>query len=540
MTVRARRALALLALLAGLLTGIALPCMATEFHVRMDGGTPAQCTGRVDAAYPGHGRAQPCAWQHPFDALPPGGTPRIAGGDTLLIGPGDYRIGFGAPGSDDAGSSCASDWRWDCHPAAVPSGPGAQQRTRILGAGFDSGCKAPPTLWGSERANTVLDLRGSSHVEVACLDITDRSDCIESHVDPAVRCQRDVAPHGDWASVGILASASRDVLLRDLDIHGLAHTGIQAGGLRDWTLERVRINGNGWVGWDGDIGPASSNAGAMVFRDVEIAWNGCAERWATPKLHHGCWAQESGGYGDGLGTAATGGHWLFEQLRVHHNTSDGLDLLYLDGGPDSSATLRRVLAADNAGNQVKLRGTARVENSVINGSCAWFRGRDAMTAGDLCRAQGNAVSLALVAGREATLAFNTITGQGDCLVLSEGGDATSRLLLEGNALVGQQEFGDDAGGLVCGHYAHRSPARVSFSGNAFWNVKSGQCPAGSLCGRNPKLANMGLAAFDPDPLPGSPLIDAAPGNVRIQNDFHGRPRPSGRAPDIGAVEFQGR
>ena len=40
-----------------------------------------------------------------------------------------------------------------------------------------------------------------------------------------------------------------------------------------------------------------------------------------------CWAQQTGGYGDGLGTTSTGGQWLIEDSFFHHNTSDGLDLL---------------------------------------------------------------------------------------------------------------------------------------------------------------------------------------------------------------------
>ncbi|MCK9538954.1 hypothetical protein, partial [Dokdonella sp.] len=45
-------------LLAFLCVG-ALPAMAaTTWYVRADGGTPAQCTGRSDAAYPGSGSNQ--------------------------------------------------------------------------------------------------------------------------------------------------------------------------------------------------------------------------------------------------------------------------------------------------------------------------------------------------------------------------------------------------------------------------------------------------------------------------------------------------
>ncbi|HSJ58426.1 MAG TPA: hypothetical protein VLC95_14685, partial [Anaerolineae bacterium] len=35
---------------------------ATTYHVRPDGGSTGQCTGLVDAPYPGTGSDQPCAW----------------------------------------------------------------------------------------------------------------------------------------------------------------------------------------------------------------------------------------------------------------------------------------------------------------------------------------------------------------------------------------------------------------------------------------------------------------------------------------------
>src|SRR5574337_868898 len=48
------------------------PVRATTWYVRTDGGTAAQCTGKSDAAYRGHGRHEACAFDHPFWALQPG------------------------------------------------------------------------------------------------------------------------------------------------------------------------------------------------------------------------------------------------------------------------------------------------------------------------------------------------------------------------------------------------------------------------------------------------------------------------------------
>lgn len=508
----------------------------TTYYVRTDGGSATQCTGRADAPYPGSGTARACAWSSLHVALPTSDNPRIAGGDTVYVARGSYRIGWGAPGADPS-SRCDQSSPWDCHLAAVPSGS-PQRPTRILGTGPSTGkCATPPQLWGSERVQKVLNLEGSSYVQIGCLEITDRSDCIEFHSNGATRCARDDAPYGNWASAGISARDSSNVVLRDVDVHGLAHTGIRAGGLANWSLQRVNINANGWVGWDGDIGSGSSNSGYIMFKEVEIAWNGCAERWQTGAIH-GCWAQQAGGYGDGLGTATTGGNWLFEDSFIHHNTSDGLDLLYLDGGANTSVVVRRVFAQGNAGNAIKTNGRAVIEDSVVVGDCAWFEGQFFMTGGDHCRAQGNTLSIGLSAGQPAVVRHNTVTGEGDCLLLSSGGNGASSLSVVNNAWLGGADWTGGAGERSCGHYAEAQPAATSYAGNLYWQVKGGFCPSGSVCNQDPKVANAAMDAFDATPRPGSALLDRVPYLAAAGRDYHHQPRPSGPRSDIGAVERQ--
>jgi len=411
---RVRRAM-LAALLSVVGIGVHASARAAEaqtYYVREDGGPAAQCDGRHDAPFTGKGHA--CAWWHPFEALPPGGPARIAGGDTLVIAAGSYRMGRGARSTKDL-EKCRADWPWDCHLAPLPSGPSAERPTRLLGAGWDQGCKSPPQLWGTERAATILDLSGSAHVRVACLDITDHSSCIEFHGGKrqVERCERDHEPFGDWAGVGVSATASSDVILTDVAVHGLAHDGFRVGGVSDWTLERVRIVGNGWSGWNGDLDDKSNNTGKLVFRDVEIAWNGCAERYPGGE-HVGCWGQQEGGYGDGLGVGETGGDWLFERVNVHHNTQDGIDLWHARA--DTRITLRDVHAEANAGNQIKLTGSAQVEHSTLIGNCAAMAGQGSLEPGDLCRANGNTLALNLPAGARADVESNEIRGEGDCLI----------------------------------------------------------------------------------------------------------------------------
>lgn len=514
---------------------------AVAYFVRPDGGSTTQCNGRVDAPYPGSGSNLPCAWDHPFRALPPGAAPRLAGGDTLFIAAGSYRMGFGAPetGACDAGGS------FDCVMPPIPSGPSAAQRTRILGAGWDQGCANPPELWGAERPWFIVNLTDSSHVELGCLEITDHATCVEFH-SGAIPCQRDSSPYGPWASIGLQAEDSTDVYLHDLDVHGLASGGIHAGRLHDWTVERVRIAGNGWVGWDGDIYGGDSNSGVLTFRRVLIEWNGCGETWPEGQPT-GCWAQSAGGYGDGFATGATGGQWVFEDATARYNTSDGFDLLYVSE-PGSSVQMRRVLAVGNAGNQIKnYRGPFLLENSIIVGNCGFFDGQPFTYDVDNCRALGAALAVGLTQGDQATLTNNTVTSEGDCLLTAERygpGNGQERVTLRNNLFQGQVDFLQPFE-LTCLAY------QETFDHNPFDfdytlanNVKDDACPGGhAICGVAPGLVSVEMDSFDAHLLPGSPALDAGSPALCPAGDWRGFSRPvdgngDGNALcDLGAIEW---
>ena len=75
---------------------ISQQAQSKTYYIRTDGTFIQNCNGLVNAPYPGSGVNQSCAWDHPFRALPPMGTPLIAGGDTLIINAGReaYRMGW--------------------------------------------------------------------------------------------------------------------------------------------------------------------------------------------------------------------------------------------------------------------------------------------------------------------------------------------------------------------------------------------------------------------------------------------------------------
>ncbi len=511
----------------------------TTYYVRIDGGSPQQCTGLVDAPYPGEGLHQPCAWDHPFRALPPDGPARLRGGDTLIIGPGSYRMGFGAPGAQVNGEQCAADYPWGCVMPPIPSGPDTSQPTRILGAGWDQGCTNPPELWGAERAAHILDLSNSRYIEIACLEITDHASCAEFHSGDFA-CERTQFPYGNWASTGIYAQDASNVLLQDINIHGLANAGIRAGRLRDWEVARVRLAGNGWVGWDGDILGEDANDGVMRFTHWTVAWNGCVETWPeeTPT---GCWAQSAGGYGDGVGVGATGGDWIIEDALFVHNTSDGLDLFYHTLG--GKIVLRRVRSEGNAGNPVKVTGETRIENSVLIANCAFFDDQSFTYQVDSCRALGNALSLHFMGGESIQLVNNTLYGQGDGLVAAgprtpEACNGQERLMGRNNLFLGDVDY-FDPDDFTFLFYEEGCP-NLNFDGdyNLFHRVKlSAYQPGPHDIAAAPKLTGpLSGMTWGMELTCASPAIDAGTAAMAPTTDFLGRPRDS--QPDIGAYEWQ--
>ncbi len=503
----------------------------TTWYVRTDGGSADQCTGLVDSPYPGSGTDQLCAWDHPFRALPPGGPSRIAGGDTLIIGTGSYMMGYGAPGAD----SCEASWAWDCYMSAIPSGPDPANRTRVLGAGWDTGSPIPPELWGTERAQFILNLTDAGNVEVGWLEVTDHSGCVEFH-SGGLACDRDSPPFGDWAATGLYAEDSANVHLHDLNIHGLADQGVLAGRLSDWTIEDVRLAGNGWAGWNGDLDGGDSNSGTLLFQHWTVEWNGCGETWPGGQPA-GCWAQTAGGYGDGVGTGATQGQWVIEDSAFLHNTSDGLDLLYAQAG--ASIEIRRTIAEGNAGNQIKTAGPAAIENSIIVGNCGYFDGQPFTFNVDNCRALGNALSVDLMAGDEVTVVNSTLTSEGDCLVVADARGnpvGTESIRLRNNIFQGQTDFLQPTQDtcLVYEETFPGDPFDVDYSLIA--DVKDDSCPGpNDICGVPPGLASTAIDAFDAHLLSGSAAIDAGTTSDAPGDDFDGQPRDA--VPDIGAYEW---
>ncbi len=440
-------------------------------------------------------------------------------------------MGYGASAGATP-NSCDTNWSYECMMQAIPSGPSSSQPTKILGEEYSTGCSAKPELWGSQRPWAIIDMDGSSNVEVQCLEITDHSQCVESH-SGSITCERNTYPYGDWASIGLRASDSSNVLLKNLDIHGLAHTGIHAGRLTNWTIEDTKIEGNGWVGWDGDISGLDGNTGTMTFKRVNIDWNGCGQTYPGRQAT-GCWGQGAGGYGDGLGTGATGGDWIFEDSTFLHNTSDGLDMLYHRNG--GSITVTRVHAEGNAGNQVKTTGNAQITDSVIVGNCAYFQGEQFTHNVDSCRALGNAISIDATGSTTQIQVYNnSVYSEGDGLLYA---DSTGTVKLRNNIFYAGVDYLQP---LEKSFYLY-TEGSITFDQdyNLVYQAKDGgnYCAAGSnnICSSDPGFNSVNSGSFDLQLKSTSPAIDA--GTTAITSiDYVKATRPQGGGVDMGAYEY---
>ena len=512
---------------------------AATYYVGTNGGTADQCTGLADAPYPGSGTNQACAWSHPFWALDGSGGWKIQGGDTLVIGSGSYRMGIGAPNTD----WCEAEGAYDCHLPPLPSGPAPDTPTRILGAGWDRSCVDPPELWGVERTWQIISLAGTDNAAIACIELTDHSGCVEGHANPAVQCERDAPPFGDWASIGIAAYDSSNVTLKDLNIHGLAAGGIHAARLTDWTVENVRIAGNGWVGWDGDIDGNDANTGTLSFKQWIVEWNGCAESYPGETINN-CWAQTAGGYGDGVGTGETGGNWVIEDSIFRYNTSDGLDLLYTR--LPSRILIRRTQSYGNAGDQIKVNGPARIENSLIKSNCGFFSGKSFTYNVDNCRAGGAALVFALRRSNAVSVVNSTLTGHGDCLLTAECDDGSCNgsetITIQNNIFIGNQEFMDPSDATCYIWFDQESFYHTQIDYNVIYRTKIGGVGLSENdISQDPMVVDDTLETFDGHLKNGSPAIGSglavgSLGGLIPDHDLEGIRRPQGSGVDRGAYE----
>jgi hypothetical protein len=566
-----------------LLLAVAPMLHANTWYVRPDGGTRwstnvsnGQCDGLGDAAYPGFGTNQHCAFSdiryfwsdgtYCTDSSPTSGcwTWIGQGGDTYIvrgsIGTGvSYRIGQNGPNSGDWFGLVGNPYGAGI-PVPHSGSPGAH--TRILGENYAS-CSAQTArtqLHGGYGVGAVLNMGGASYVDVACFDITDYSACGRS--GQVNGCNTNY-PLDDYAGTGISwNNTSTNDSVTNVRIHGMAALGMVGSTGDGVVLTGLDLVGNAGAGWNADAGDGQTGLGSLLVQNYTISWNGCAEEYPIVDSlpYQDCTDDQNGGYGDGFGTAtvASGpGGWQvhFDQGVVSYNTQDGLDALHLTGA-GSSMTVTRTLAYSNMGQQIKIGGAqGTATNNIIFTNCNAMRQAIPGTPSgfgsrlsDFCRAADTGIALTVGAGSTLRFDFNTVysasaTGiEIDCDGTAGPCDTTSLVDFRDNIFLGFLNNADDGypnGGT--GNYSN--PIYVGVPGpNPFTNVGSiysnnltyhgkstWSCPAqwlneiDGLC-IDPVLADETWHLYgygSVAPLSGSPVIGAGVSIAGITLDFNG-------------------
>ena len=194
----------------------------------------------------GSGTNQHCAFKDPrylWDDQSYGNNAWvIAGGDTVIIRGGPWRIGFDAQPGSCSGAGCGAGYTWcfggggnfGCYNPPIPAGT-ATQHTRILGENYAACSSGGVTnrsqltqIFGGFGVTEALNLTGAKYVDVECLEITRHSQCI-AFGSPAIpsSCSSS-SPIDDYDSDGIHTdNTTHDLLMQDLWIHGHIGRGIK-------------------------------------------------------------------------------------------------------------------------------------------------------------------------------------------------------------------------------------------------------------------------------------------------------------------------
>ena len=363
--------------------------------MRSDGGTrfstnatSGQCDGLGDAAYSGVGQNQHCAFKDVRYLWQDGSYPQSSqavfpsygwigkGGDTYLIrgslGTGvTYRIGWNNASTATNADGSYSGIPGDPYGSGIPAPPSgtAAQPTRILGENY-AACStqsARTQLHGGYGVYMLLDLRGTSHVDVECLDLTDFSNC-NRNGNATTPCNTNPGSLSDYAVYGMaFSNTTTDLTVNNVNAHGFSSSGFSGPTGDGVVISNFSLIGNAGAGWNADAGDGTTGTGSLTLTNFNISWNGCTEEYpivdALP--YNQCSDDSSGGYGDGFGTSSNpsnpGWYITFDQGVVSYNTQDGLDGLHVYGN-GSSLAVARTLAFGNMGQQIKVGG-ARVLRS---------------------------------------------------------------------------------------------------------------------------------------------------------------------------------
>lgn len=533
---------------------------AGPYYVRTDGGTSTQCTGLADAAYDGSGTGEACAYIHPAWSIGATGTTgTLAANETLIIGAGQYMIGYGMPNT----SGCSSSAPYDCVLDTLPNG------AKIYGSNYAS-CDntsrtSKPQLWGTQSVPYILHVESTSNVDIQCLDITDHSDC--GFRVGGNQCSETYPNAETYARVGIYGFGGSGLNMKNLDVHGLSLYGLQIGGFNGWTREYVNVDGNYFANVEGDRAGHSNTSfsGTISILNSKNRYAGCEEAYPPSATfahadYSGCTDQNASGYGDGEGTYQSGGNYVIKNSEWSNSASDGLDLLYHTSG---SVSIDKSLFEGNNGNQLKVvAANLDVTNSIFIGTCTYLSdsGKVYNTGSwSNCRANGgivvtpmlgsvinwfnNTIVTATHTGGSAAIEVSGNTGAGLNTATCNGTEDwnfSNNIYYSPNAT--WTIYYNDLGGVAGGCTTSLNAAATDHT--EIYNFQSNPCPSGTgnLCASDPLFVGS-ISASNSSNVSNIYLTSSSPGKGagttnsfwNTSSDFNSFPQNS--PVDIGALQY---
>ena len=516
------------------------PSQGTTWYIRADGGSNTQCTGKTNAAYPGSGTGQACAFNHPYQMLNwDGSWASFKGGDTMQFADpstasqtyymGEQNSGVGSDWHTQLGGICPQPNAGggagsSCILPAPPSGT-ASNPTRILGqntgACHDSAhthLVNPTVLSGIDNAFAILDTRSTNYVEISCIEITQPDTCTNSLGPGQCTAAQNYVQYGGLILNYLTSQGPSNLTLQDVAVVGLAGNGILGSHLNKLSTDvfsatDVYVIGNGGAGWNGDGGGCDTSCetvGTMNLSYVTIDWNGCVAvkpfNMSVPDTQNTfnyCYGQTDGGYGDGFVQIAAGNMTLnVANSYFRWNTQDGFDSLHLSDDVTTSPAIHisDSWSEGNAGQTFKL-GAGAASTAINNVSISNCRVLTtpsafpnnpsgwALDGADACRAAGDHWAFQLNNGTTVTLENNTSVGYGttmydvECAYLAPNCVANgAKFIFRNNISKGYPDPGN-SGRIASGFYLGAGNLFQN-AGSAIdhnlWNTMETGCPDSSV------------------------------------------------------------
>lgn len=387
---------------------------AASWYIKPDGGsygtTSTTCNGSVDVSFTG-ANGPNCAVKSIYeihtwtsdDGSTTRGTERISGGDTVFFDDNGTHWPIGADRIVTP-ANCTSALSYGCYLKPFPSGPSSINPTKIYGINYNTGCSSKAQLYGVQGVKRIIDISGTSNIDIECLDITDHSNCM-FRIGTPVQCNENYGTDiGAYARTGVYATSGSNQTFKNVDVHGLGDRAFNMANITTQTFDHVNADGSANAGLDGDIGGATAWSGSIVWNYFKVRFAGCSEAYPRSSSfsvadYSNCTDQNAGGYGDGVGMNTTGGNFFITNSDFSHNTQDGLDLLYHSTG---SVYIDKTLSEGNNGNQIKVTALQfYYTNSVNIANCTYLTqtGKVFNTGSwSDCRANGTPISATTLAG----------------------------------------------------------------------------------------------------------------------------------------------